>query len=129
MKYTHTGARPSESDGEAGAHLRQPQDTGVDCPQGLTTLARGGLVSQTDLDTSATTQGRRCPFRRPKMDFVIDKGRKSAILTMTERKTNIFLQSKLTSRKPDVAAMAAWWSMLPYKYYVHHRQWYRVHEP
>lgn len=34
---------------------------------------------------------------------------------MIERKIKMFLQSKLTSKKPDVVAMAAWRLLLPYK--------------
>ena len=49
------------------------------------------------------------------MDLVIGKGQKSAVLTMVERKTNMFLQCKLTSKKPDAVAMAAWRLLLPYK--------------
>lgn len=49
------------------------------------------------------------------MDLVIGKGQKSAVLTMIERKTNMFLQTKLTSKKPNVVAKAAWRLLLPYK--------------
>lgn len=49
------------------------------------------------------------------MDLVIGKGQKSAVLTMTERKTNMFLQTKLPSKKPDAVAMAAWRLLPPYK--------------
>ena len=59
------------------------------------------------------------------MDLVIGKSQKSAVLTMIERKTNMFLQTKLTSKKPDVVAMAAWRLLLPY----YNRQRHRVHEP
>lgn len=52
------------------------------------------------------------------MDLIIGKGQKSAVLTMIERKTNMFLQTKLTSKKPDVVAMAAWRLLLPYKAHV-----------
>lgn len=52
------------------------------------------------------------------MDLVIGKGQKSAVLTMVERKTNMFLQTKLPSKSPDVVAMAAWRLLLPYKAYV-----------
>lgn len=52
------------------------------------------------------------------MDLVIGKGHKSAVLTMVERKTNMFLQARLTSKKPDVVAMAAWRLLLPYKAHV-----------
>ncbi len=53
------------------------------------------------------------------MDLIIGKGQKSAVLTMVERKTNMFLQSKIASKKPDVVAMAAWRLLLPYKAHVH----------
>lgn len=53
------------------------------------------------------------------MDLVIGKGQKSAVLTMVERKTNMFLQTKIPSKKPDVVALAAWRLLLPYKAYVH----------
>ena len=49
------------------------------------------------------------------MDLVIGKCQKSAILTMTERKTNMFLQTKLPSKRPDAVARAAWRLLLPYK--------------
>ena len=52
------------------------------------------------------------------MDLVIGKGQKSAVLTMTERNTNMFLQSKLNSKKPDVVARTAWRLLLPYKAHV-----------
>lgn len=52
------------------------------------------------------------------MDLVIGKGQKSAVLTMIERRTNMFLQTKLTSKKPDVVAMAAWRLLQPYKAHV-----------
>lgn len=34
---------------------------------------------------------------------------------MTERKTNVFLQTKLTSKKPDVVVKTAWRLLIPYK--------------
>lgn len=49
------------------------------------------------------------------MDLVIGKGHRSAILTMIERKTNMFLQTKIPSKKPDVVARAAWRLLMPYK--------------
>ena len=52
------------------------------------------------------------------MDLVIGKGQKSAVLTMIERRTNMFLQTKLTLKKPDVVAMAAWRLLQPYKAHV-----------
>lgn len=52
------------------------------------------------------------------MDLVVGKGQKSAVLTMVERKTNMFLLTKLTSKKPDEVARAAWRLLLPYKAFV-----------
>lgn len=52
------------------------------------------------------------------MDLVIGKGQKSAVLTMVERKTNMFLQTKLSSKKPEAVAFAAWRLLLPYKAHV-----------
>ena len=49
------------------------------------------------------------------MDLVVGKGQKSAVLTMIERKTNMFLQTKVASKKPQVVARAAWRLLLPYK--------------
>lgn len=53
------------------------------------------------------------------MDFVIGKGQKSAVLTMVERKMNMFFQTKLASKKPDVVASATWRLLLLYKESVH----------
>lgn len=53
------------------------------------------------------------------MDLVIGKGQKSAVLTMIERKTNTFLQRKLSSKRPAVVAKAARLLLLPFKKYVH----------
>lgn len=64
------------------------------------------------------TQADGTRFGDWEMDLVIGKGQKSAVLTMIERKTNMFLQSKLTSKKPDVVAKAAWRLLLPYKAHV-----------
>lgn len=52
------------------------------------------------------------------MDLVIGKGQKSAVLTMTERSTNMFLQTRLPSKKPLVVAKAAWRLLLPFKSHV-----------
>lgn len=52
------------------------------------------------------------------MDLVVGKGQKSAVLTMVERKTNMFLQTKLASKRPHEVAMAAWRLLLPYKAHV-----------
>ncbi|MDE7134526.1 MAG: IS30 family transposase, partial [Rikenellaceae bacterium] len=49
------------------------------------------------------------------MDLVIGKEQKSAVLTMIERRTNMFLQTKIPSKKPQVVAMAAWRLLLPYR--------------
>lgn len=52
------------------------------------------------------------------MDLVVGKGQKSAVLTLIERKTNMFLQTKIPSKKPQVVALAAWRLLLPFKKYV-----------
>lgn len=52
------------------------------------------------------------------MDLIIGKGQKSAILTMVERSTNMFLQKKLLSKQPAHVAKAAWLMLLPYKEHV-----------
>lgn len=52
------------------------------------------------------------------MDLVIGKGQKSAVLTMIERRTNMFFQTKISSKKPEVVALAAWRILLPYKQHV-----------
>jgi IS30 family transposase len=52
------------------------------------------------------------------MDLVIGKGQKSAVLTMIERSTNMFLQRKLESKQPKVVAAAAYRLLLPYKAYI-----------
>lgn len=49
------------------------------------------------------------------MDLVVGKGQKSAVLTLIERKTNMFFQSKISSKKPQVVAMAAWRLLIPFK--------------
>lgn len=52
------------------------------------------------------------------MDLVIGKGQKSAVLTMTERSTNMFLQTRLPSKKPLAVTKAAWRLLLPFKSHV-----------
>lgn len=52
------------------------------------------------------------------MDLVIGKNQKSAVLTIIERKTNMFFQTKLSSKKPEVVAEAAWRLLVPYKQHV-----------
>ncbi|MDE7375925.1 MAG: IS30 family transposase [Muribaculaceae bacterium] len=52
------------------------------------------------------------------MDLVIGKGQKSAVLTLVERSTNMFLQKKLSSKQPSHVARAAWLLLLPYKGHV-----------
>lgn len=64
----------------------------------------------------AEADGRR--FGDWEMDLVIGKGQKSAVLTMIERSTNIFLQTKLPSKHPKIVARAAWRLLLPYKKHV-----------
>lgn len=49
------------------------------------------------------------------MDLVMGADQKSAVLTMIERSTNILLQSKLPSKKPDEVKKAVYRLLLPYK--------------
>ena len=52
------------------------------------------------------------------MDLIVGKGQKSAVLTMIERSTNMFLQKKLSSKQPTHVARTAWLMLLPYKKHV-----------
>ena len=67
-------------------------------------------------DRPAEADGRR--FGDWEMDLVIGKGRKSAVLTVIERSTNMFMQSKLNSKKPDEVAATVYRVLLPYKRHV-----------
>lgn len=49
------------------------------------------------------------------MDLVIGKEQESAVLTIIERSTNMFFQSKIASKQPTVVAQAAYRLLLPYK--------------
>lgn len=52
------------------------------------------------------------------MDLVIGAEQKSAVLTMIERSQNIFMQSKLPSKRPDDVAQAVIRLLLPYKRHI-----------
>ena len=52
------------------------------------------------------------------MDLVIGAEQKSQILTIIERSQNLFMQTKLPSKKPDDVAMAVIRLLLPYKKHV-----------
>lgn len=52
------------------------------------------------------------------VDLVIGKGHKSAVLTVVERLTNMFLQIKVDSKKPEHVARQVWRLLLPYKPHV-----------
>lgn len=67
-------------------------------------------------DRPADADGRR--FGDWEMDLVVGKGQKSAVLTVVERSTNMFFQTKVQSKRPSVVARAAFRLMLPYKQYV-----------
>lgn len=67
-------------------------------------------------DRPLEADGRR--FGDWEMDLVIGKGQKSAVLTMVERSTNMFLQRKLRSKSPVDVAKAAYYLLLPFKKYV-----------
>lgn len=49
------------------------------------------------------------------MDLVIGKNGKSVVLTMVDRMTNMFFQSKVASKSPKLVAEAAYRLMLPFK--------------
>ena len=67
-------------------------------------------------DRPAEANGKR--FGDWEMDLVIGKGQKSAVLTVIERSTNMFMQSKLNSKKPDEVAATIYRLLLPYKKHV-----------
>ena len=46
------------------------------------------------------------------MDLVIGKEQESAVLTIIERSTNMFFQSKIESKQPHIVAQTA------YRYYL-----------
>ena len=49
------------------------------------------------------------------MDLVIGKEQESTVLTIIERSTNMFFQSKIASKQPNIVAQAAHRLLLPYK--------------
>lgn len=67
-------------------------------------------------DRPEEANGRR--FGDWEMDFVIGAEQKSQILTIIERSLNMFLQTKLQSKKPDDVANAVIRLLLPYKKHV-----------
>lgn len=67
-------------------------------------------------DRPAEADGKR--FGDWEMDLVIGAGQKSAVLTIIERSQNMFLQSKLPSKRPDDVARAVVRLLFPYRKYV-----------
>ena len=53
------------------------------------------------------------------MDLVIGKEQSSAVLTIIERSTNMFFQSKIESKQPDIVAKTAYRLLLPYKEFIY----------
>ena len=49
------------------------------------------------------------------MDLVVGKGQRSAVLTVVERSTNMFMQAKLNSKRPDEVADQVIKLLLPFK--------------
>ncbi len=49
------------------------------------------------------------------MDLVIGKGQKSVVLTIIDRRTNMFFQTKVRSKSPALVAEAAYRILLPFK--------------
>lgn len=68
-------------------------------------------------DRPAEADGKR--FGDWEMDLVIGAEQKSAVLTVIERSLNMFLQTKLPSKKPEDVEKAVIGLLLPYKRYVH----------
>lgn len=64
----------------------------------------------------AEADGKR--FGDWEMDLVIGAGQKSAVLTIIERSQNMFMQSKLPSKRPDDVARAVIRLLRPYKKHV-----------
>lgn len=67
-------------------------------------------------DRPADDDGKR--FGDWEMDLVIGAGQKSAVLTIIERSQNMFMQSKLPSKRPDDVARAVIRLLRPYKKHV-----------
>ena len=68
-------------------------------------------------DRPAEADGKR--FGDWEMDLVIGAEQKSAVLTIVERSQNMFLQTKLPSKKPEDVAKAVIRLLLPFKDFVH----------
>lgn len=68
-------------------------------------------------DRPAEADGNR--FGDWEMDLVIGSEQKSAVLTLIERSQNMFLQTKLPSKKPEDVEKAVKRLLLPFKKYVH----------
>ncbi len=68
-------------------------------------------------DRPAEADGKR--FGDWEMDLVVGAEQKSAVLTIIERSQNMFMQTKLPSKKPDDVEKAIIRLLLPYKKFVH----------
>lgn len=67
-------------------------------------------------DRPVEADGKR--FGDWEMDLVVGKGQKSAVLTIIERSTNMFFQSKVPSKHPEIVKRAVFRLLLPYKKFV-----------
>lgn len=67
-------------------------------------------------DRPAEANGKR--FGDWEMDLVIGAGQKSAVLTVIERSLNMFMQTKLPSKKPEDVEKAVIRLLLPFKKFV-----------
>ena len=93
MKYLH--------------HIHRPRKTaGVTCIPDRVPIQ----------DRPAEADGKR--FGDWEMDLVVGKGQRSAVLTVVERSTSMFMQTKLKSKRPDEVAQQVIRLLLPYKKYV-----------
>ena len=68
-------------------------------------------------DRPAEADGKR--FGDWEMDLVIGAEQKSAVLTIIERSLNMFMQTRLPSKKPEDVGQAVIRLLLPYKRHVH----------
>ena len=107
----------SDESGELRAHCRHKMKYRRHKASKKKAAARSLIPDRVSIhDRPKEADGKR--FGDWEMDLVIGKGQKSAVLTLVERSTNMFLQKKLSSKQPSHVARAAWLLLLPYKDHV-----------
>ena len=70
-------------------------------------VRRGKIVNRVDIDERPAGVERRSRIGDREGDTIIGKGRKSALLTMVERKTLYTMMMRLTGKRSDLLAEAA----------------------